>query len=137
MTIKYCNHSSEANNNMIGNVPSEIENFAYLDTWITPFNAELTTGADSLDPFIKLSGSLTHLELQYCKIAGTIPDTIGSMSSLSFLGLGEYRKFRRCVANYDLDVLNYFGSSSRIFGYSSNSIINTEFESNTRRFCGF
>ena len=83
-----------ANNNMIGNVPSEIEFFPYLDTWITPFNADLTT-TSSLDPFIKLSGSLTHLELQYCKISGAIPDTMGSMSALSFLGLGEYREFRR------------------------------------------
>jgi len=77
-----------SNNNMIGNVPTEIENFSYLETWITPFNAELTT-TSSLDPFIKLAGSLTHLELQYCKIAGAIPDTMGSMSSLSFLGLGN------------------------------------------------
>lgn len=77
-----------SNNNMIGNVPSEIEFFPYLDTWITPFNADLTT-TSSLDPFIKLSGSLTHLELQYCKISGAIPDTMGSMSALSFLGLGN------------------------------------------------
>lgn len=77
-----------SNNNLIGNVPNEIEFFQYLDTWITPFNADLST-ASSLDPFLKLSGSVTHLELQYCKISGAIPDSIGSLSSLSFLGLGN------------------------------------------------
>jgi hypothetical protein len=71
-----------------GSVPKEIEYFPYLQTWITPFNADMTT-ASSLNPFIALSDSLSHLELQYCGISGSIPDGFGSMTLLTFLGLGE------------------------------------------------
>lgn len=77
-----------SNNNLKGNVPTEIEFLPYLNTWITPFNAEMST-ASSLNPFIKLSESLMHLELQYCKISGAIPDSMGTMTKLSFLGLGN------------------------------------------------
>lgn len=37
--------------------------------------------------------SLEHLELQYCNINGLIPDNIGTMQQLQFVGLGKYRKF--------------------------------------------
>lgn len=77
-----------SNNNLNGSVPKEIEFFPYLQTWITPFNADMTT-ASSLDPFIALSESLSHLELQYCGISGSIPDGFGSMTLLTFLGLGN------------------------------------------------
>jgi hypothetical protein len=78
-----------ANNNLDGLVPSEIKYFPYLQAWITPFNVNMTT-TSSLDPFVKLAGSLSHLELQYCGISGTIPESFGSLELLSFLGLGEY-----------------------------------------------
>lgn len=75
-----------SNNNLKGNIPSEIKFLPYLRTWITPFNVDL---GKSLEPFIPLSQSLSHLELQYCHIEGAIPDGFGSMSLLSFLGLGN------------------------------------------------
>jgi len=74
------------NNNLSGNIPSEIKHLPNLQTFSTPFNGLM---GSSLDPFLQLSGSLSHLEVQYCKITGQIPDNFGSMSNLISLGLGN------------------------------------------------
>lgn len=78
-----------ADNKLDGLVPSEIKYFTNLQEWKTPFNVDMTT-ASSLDPFVGLAESLSHLEVQYCGISGTIPESFGDMKLLSFLGLGEY-----------------------------------------------
>lgn len=72
-------------NNVRGSIPTEIKYLSELRTWITPFNAELSS---TLDPFLALP-KLEHLELQYCNINGQIPSNIGSMQQLSFVGLGN------------------------------------------------
>jgi len=77
-----------SNNNLNGMIPKEIQHLPYLQTWITPFNADLQTGS-SLDPFVSLSNSLVHLELQYCGLAGEISENVGNMKNLTFLGLGN------------------------------------------------
>jgi len=77
-----------SNNNLVGSIPSEIQYLHHLQTWITPFNAGLY-GNDSLDGIMKLTDSLYHLELQYCALTGTIPESFGGLQYLSFLGLGN------------------------------------------------
>lgn len=77
-----------AHNKLDGLVPSEIKYFTNLQEWKTPFNVDMTT-ASSLDPFVGLAESLSHLEVQYCGISGTIPESFGDMKLLSFLGLGN------------------------------------------------
>ena len=76
-------------NNLRGSLPEEIKHLTALKSWVTPFNYELTS---SLEPFLAMP-SLEHLELQYCNINGQIPDNIGTMQQLQFVGLGKYRKF--------------------------------------------
>ena len=82
-----------ANNNLKGNIPNEIKYFPYMSTWITPFNADLTT-EDSLNPFLSMGTKFSHLEVQYCGITGTIPEKFGStLTNLNYLGLGAYNYF--------------------------------------------
>ena len=57
-----------------------------LEDLILPFNAKLIDNA-SLNGLVPLS-SLKHLELQYCGMEGTLPDDIGNLQALTFLGLG-------------------------------------------------
>lgn len=77
-----------SNNKLMGSIPTEIKFLPYMSTWITPFNADLTT-TDSLGPFLPLADRLVHLELQYCGISGTIPEKFGDMTKLNYLGLGN------------------------------------------------
>mmetsp|Transcript_8755 Transcript_8755/g.21367 ORF Transcript_8755/g.21367 Transcript_8755/m.21367 type:complete len:732 (-) Transcript_8755:94-2289(-) len=78
-----------SNNNLRGQIPNEIRYFPYIKTWITPFNADLTT-ENSLDPFLHQGEKFTHLELQYCGITGTIPQKFGTtLTNLNYLGLGN------------------------------------------------
>ena len=58
-----------------------------LEDLILPFNAKLIDTA-SLDGILPLS-LLKHLELQYCGMEGTLPDDIGNLQALTFLGLGK------------------------------------------------
>ena len=90
LNVMVITKSPLANNNLKGYIPEEIKYFPYIKTWITPFNADLTT-KNSLDPFLYQGSQFTHLELQYCGIAGTIPEQFGnSMQDLNYLGLGTY-----------------------------------------------
>ena len=89
LVLFYSPPSPSAHNRLSGFVPSEIRYLSNLQVWITPFNADMTT-TSSLDPFVKLAESLSHLELQYCGLSGTIPESIGDMTLLTNLGLGEY-----------------------------------------------
>ncbi|MGK3745406.1 MAG: hypothetical protein ACI8RD_013889 [Bacillariaceae sp.] len=58
-----------------------------LEDLILPFNAGLIDNA-SFNGLLPLS-LLKHLELQYCGMEGALPDDIGNLQSLTFLGLGK------------------------------------------------
>mmetsp|Transcript_21439 Transcript_21439/g.43550 ORF Transcript_21439/g.43550 Transcript_21439/m.43550 type:complete len:752 (-) Transcript_21439:216-2471(-) len=77
-----------SNNNLSGPLPSELQYLVRLVSWITPFNLELG-GDTGMVPFLPLVETLAHLELQYCGLAGTIPEKIGNLEKLVFLGLGN------------------------------------------------
>jgi hypothetical protein len=62
-----------------------------LEDLILPFNAKLIDNA-SLNGLVPLS-LLKHIELQYCGMEGTLPDDIGNLQSLTFLGLGKCSYF--------------------------------------------
>ena len=97
-------------NNLRGSLPSEIKHLTGLKSWVTPFNYELTS---TLEPFLAMP-SLEHLELQYCNFNGQIPDNIGTMQQLQFVGLGKYRKFGVFYANLRLDCSRKMFSSVHV-----------------------
>lgn len=77
-----------SSNDLVGVLPIELEYLSYLDKWITPFNLKMIDTA-SLTPFLKMGEHLSHLELQYCGLAGNIPESFGNLKKLVFLGLGN------------------------------------------------
>ena len=103
-----------ADNNLIGAVPDEVQYLYHMKTWITPFNSGLTSKSLSLDPFIKMADSLSHLEVQYCGFSGTIPANFASLDKLTYLGLGAFEEF---VAFCFLNVSCRSGLSMRRYYY--------------------
>lgn len=76
-----------SNNNLAGEIPWEIRFLVNLETWITPFNINIQTG---MAPFLTMADKeLTHLELQYCGLKGNIPEELGDLTKLEFLGLSN------------------------------------------------
>eukprot|EP00537_Pseudo-nitzschia_pungens_P019540 CAMPEP_0172412928 /NCGR_PEP_ID=MMETSP1061-20121228/78158_1 /TAXON_ID=37318 /ORGANISM="Pseudo-nitzschia pungens, Strain cf. pungens" /LENGTH=794 /DNA_ID=CAMNT_0013149179 /DNA_START=188 /DNA_END=2572 /DNA_ORIENTATION=- len=75
-------------NNLVGVIPMEVQYLPYLEAWISPLNPELVE-SDSLKPFLTMAENLSHLELQYCSVKGTIPDELSNLEKLQFLGLGN------------------------------------------------
>ena len=74
-------------NGLAGRLPDEMQNLRKLENLTAPFNPNLIDNA-SFDGLMSLT-SLKHVELQYCGITGTIPDDVGRLVSLTFLGLGN------------------------------------------------
>lgn len=77
-----------SNNNLSRSIPLEIQYLHHLKSLIIPFNSGLI-GNSSLDGILKLTETLVHLEMQYCGLTGTIPESFGSLQYLTFLGLGN------------------------------------------------
>ena len=75
--------TSSSNNQLTGNIPSELGNLsdlAYLDLSGNMLGGQIPTRLGSLT-------NLTHLDLSNNSLTGTIPAELGNLSNLEFLDL--------------------------------------------------
>ncbi|XP_028072567.1 probable LRR receptor-like serine/threonine-protein kinase At3g47570 [Camellia sinensis] len=94
-------------NNLVGKFPEELTSLSkpiYLGIHLN----NLTRG---IPPFIGNLTSLVRITVAYNPFGGSIPDTLGQMKKLSFLGLDvtQLSETLRGIANFDLSHNNFPG----------------------------